>query len=104
MKLINQVKRFINIFTRNRKSYPILNIVRVSKACPGYDLDDCYYELHTITITRNSINKCIIFKSKFVSDVAANITIIEMSEIDNELVECCQFYYTDIDTKFMYDY
>lgn len=102
MEIINQVKRFINIFTRNRKFYPILNIVRVSKSDPQYNLGDGYYELHTIT--RNSVNKCIIFKSKIISDVAANITIIEMSEIDNESVECSTFYYTDVDTKFIYDY
>ena len=97
MKIINQVKKFINIFTRNRKFYPILNILRIPKHS---NADDCYY----YTITRNSINKCIVFKSKFVSDVAANITIIEMSEIDNETVECSTFYYTDMDTKFIYDY
>lgn len=103
MKFIKEVKKFIYTFTRNKK-YTILKIVRISHSKPDvYANHNCYnncYDLHTIT--SNTVDKCIVFKSKFISTGGVmNVTIINMSE-DDEVIENSTFYYAERNTEFIY--
>lgn len=103
MEFIKEVKKFIYTFTHDKK-YTILKIVRISHSIkPDVAKYNCYnncYDLHTIT--SNTVDKCIVFKSKYIStgDIL-NVTIINMSE-DDEVIENSTFYYAERNTEFIY--
>lgn len=103
MEFIKEVKKFIYTFTHDKK-YTILKIVRISHSIkPDAAKYNCYnncYDLHTIT--SNTVDKCIVFKTKYIStgDIL-NVTIINMSE-DDKTIENSTFYYAERNTEFIY--